>query len=173
VFMKILLVIDMQNDFIDGVLGTPQAIKIVDKVVNKVKTFEGKVFFTRDTHQTNYMDTEEGKHLPVPHCIENTDGWQITEKLLPYVNDSIFNKKTFGSTKVVEYLKELKKKENIESITLVGLCTDICVISNAMLLKAYFPNTPIYVEENLCAGVNPESHKRAIESMKMCHINII
>lgn len=171
--MKVLLVIDMQNDFIDGALGTDQAVNIVDKVVDRVKNFDGKVFFTRDTHQNNYMETEEGKHLPIIHCIENTKGWQITDKLLPYVNEPIFNKETFGSTKLVEYLKDLNQQEKIESITLVGLCTDICVISNAMLVKAYFPNIPIYVEENSCAGVNPESHKRAIEAMKMCHIDII
>ncbi len=171
--MNILLVIDMQNDFIEGVLGTPEAKKIVDKVVEKVKNFEGKVFFTRDTHQENYLDTEEGKHLPVIHCIEGSKGWQITEKLLPYIEQVPFDKTTFGSVELELYLKELSKKEDIESITLVGLCTDICVISNALLLKANFPNIPIYIEANLCAGVTLESHNRAIEAMKMCHIDIV
>ncbi|MGD1815966.1 MAG: cysteine hydrolase family protein [Pleomorphochaeta sp.] len=171
--MKVLLVIDMQNDFIDGALGTAEAIDIVDPVVDKVKNFDGKVLFTRDTHQKNYMETEEGKHLPVPHCIEKTDGWQITDKLLPYIKEEPFNKVTFGSVELESYMKDLAAKENIESITLIGLCTDICVISNALLMKANFPNIPIYVEEKLCAGVVPESHNRAIEAMKMCQIDII
>ena len=171
--MKVLIVVDMQNDFIDGALGTDEAISIVGKVINKVKNFDGKVLFTRDTHQENYLNTEEGKHLPVPHCIEGTFGWQITDKLKPFINEKPFNKKTFGSIELEAYMQKLSKKETIESITLVGLCTDICVISNALLLKANFPNTPIYVESNLCAGVTPDSHKRALEAMKMCQIEII
>ncbi|MGD1818691.1 MAG: cysteine hydrolase family protein, partial [Pleomorphochaeta sp.] len=127
--MKVLLVIDMQNDFIDGALGTAEAIDIVDPVVDKVKNFDGKVLFTRDTHQKNYMETEEGKHLPVPHCIEKTKGWQITNKLRPYIKEEPFNKVTFGSVELEAYMKDLAEKENIESITLIGLCTDICVIS--------------------------------------------
>lgn len=171
--MKILLVIDMQNDFINGALGTIEAVKIVDKVVEKVKNFKGEVLFTRDTHQEDYLSTEEGKHLPIVHCIEGTKGWQITDKLLPYVNEKVFNKATFGSVELESFLKSLSNKENIESITLVGLCTDICVISNALLLKSNFPNIPIYVEETLCAGVTPDSHNKAIDAMKMCHIDII
>lgn len=171
--MNVLLVIDMQNDFIDGALGTPEAEKIVDGVVERVKDFDGKVLFTRDTHQPDYMETQEGKHLPVPHCIEGTEGWQISQKLLSYVEEKPFNKPTFGSTELEDYMRTLSKREHIESITLVGLCTDICVISNAMLMKANFPEIPILVEEKLCAGVVPESHYRAIEAMKMCQIDIV
>lgn len=171
--MKVLLVIDMQNDFIDGTLGTKQALGIVDKVVNKVRSFDGKVLFTRDTHDKNYLNSEEGKHLPVVHCIENTYGWEICDKLLEFVKEEPFDKKTFASVELEAYMRDLSKKENIESITLVGLCTDICVISNALLMKANFFNIPIYVEEALCAGVTPDSHKRAIEAMKMCQIDII
>lgn len=171
--MKVLLVVDMQNDFVTGVLGSKEAVNIVDKVVERVKNFDGKVLFTRDTHDDDYMNTEEGKHLPVSHCIKNTKGWEIVEKLQPFIKEEPFDKATFGSVEVEKYLNELSKIEKIESITLVGLCTDICVISNALLLKANFYNIPIFVEENLCAGVTIESHKRALDAMKMCHINII
>jgi nicotinamidase-related amidase len=171
--MKVLLVIDMQNDFIDGSLGTTEALNIVDKVVNKISKFDGKVLFTRDTHQDNYLESEEGKHLPIPHCIEGTYGWQICDKLLKFVKEEPFNKTTFGSIELESYMKDLSNKEDIESITLIGLCTDICVISNALIMKANFPNIPIYVEENLCAGVAPNSHNRALEAMKMCQIDII
>jgi nicotinamidase-related amidase len=170
--MKVLLVIDMQNDFIDGALGTKEAVAIVDDVVTKVKNFDGKVLFTRDTHQEDYMNTLEGKNLPVPHCIENTYGWEIADKLKSYIEKSPFNKPTFGSVELEKYMNELSKKENIESIELVGLCTDICVISNAILLKANFPNTPIIVNSSLCAGVTPESHERALGAMEMCQISI-
>jgi nicotinamidase-related amidase len=170
--MNVLLVIDMQNDFIDGALGTKEAVSIVDAVVNKVKNFEGRVLFTRDTHNENYLDTIEGKNLPIPHCIEGTSGWEICDKLKPFVVISPFNKPTFASIVLEKYLVDLSKKENIESIELVGLCTDICVISNAMLIKANFPNKTIIVNSSLCAGVTIESHERALGAMKMCHIKI-
>jgi nicotinamidase-related amidase len=171
--MNILLVIDMQNDFIDGALGTKEALSIVDDVVNKVKDFEGKVLFTRDTHEEDYMNTIEGKNLPVPHCIKDSKGWEICDKLKPFVKESPFNKPTFGSVELEKYLVDFSKKENIESIELVGLCTDICVISNALLLKANFPNIPIIVESSLCAGVTKERHEKALDAMKMCHITIV
>jgi len=170
--MKVLLVIDMQNDFIDGALGTAEAQAIVDGVYKRVKDFDGKVLFTRDTHDDNYLETEEGKNLPVPHCIKGTKGWEICDKLLPLVVEKPFDKPTFGSVELEKYMVELSQKEEIESISLVGLCTDICVISNAMLMKANFPNIPIIVESSLCAGVSCESHQRALDSMKMCHIYI-
>lgn len=170
--MKILCVIDMQNDFIDGALGTPEAVKIVDNVREKIEKYRKNgdtVIFTRDTHYENYMDTAEGKNLPVPHCVKGTDGWQISAKL--EVGDSkVIDKPTFGSTELGEYVAGLK---NVESIELIGLCTDICVISNALLLKANFPETPICVDSSCCAGVTPESHSNALSAMKMCQIEII
>ena len=170
--MKILCVIDMQNDFIDGALGTPEAVKIVDNVREKIEKYRKNgdtVIFTRDTHYENYMDTAEGKNLPVPHCIKGTDGWQISAKL--EVGDSkVIDKPTFGSTELGEYVAGLK---NVESIELIGLCTDICVISNALLLKANFPETPISADSSCCAGVTPESHSNALSAMKMCQIEII
>lgn len=165
---KILLVIDMQNDFIDGALGTAEAVAIVDKVKEKILGFDGQVWYTRDTHPANYMETREGRHLPVPHCIAGTKGWEITEKLAGLRCDRIIDKPTFGSTQ----LQEMLTKEGAEDITLVGLCTDICVISNAMLIKAALPEAEITVDGACCAGVTPESHKRALEAMQMCHIHV-
>ena len=165
---NILIVVDMQNDFIDGALGTPEAVSIVENVKKKIENFDGQVWYTRDTHTENYMETREGKHLPVPHCIEGTQGWQVTEKLSGLRCDKIIDKPTFGSTE----LQVLLEKENPPSITLVGLCTDICVISNAMLLKATFPEAEIIVDAACCAGVTPESHERALLAMQMCQIHI-
>ncbi len=168
--MKALVVIDMQNDFIDGSLGTKEAVMIVDKVKEEIDLFRKNgdtVLFTRDTHFENYLSSAEGKNLPVVHCIKGTKGWEISEKLS--VKDSmVFDKPTFGSVELAGYLR----KENPDEIEIVGLCTDICVISNALLLKAYLPETPIVVKEALCAGVTPESHIRALESMKMCQVQI-
>ena len=170
--MKILCVIDMQNDFIDGALGTPEAVKIVDNVREKIEKYRKNgdtVIFTRDTHYENYMDTAEGKNLPVPHCIKNTVGWQISAKL--EVGDSkVIDKPTFGSTELGEYVSSL---EDAESIELIGLCTDICVISNAMLVKAFYPEIPLTVDARACAGVTPQSHKNALDAMKMCQVKII
>lgn len=170
--MKLLLVIDMQNDFIDGALGTKEAVQIVEKVVRKVQSFDGKVLFTRDTHGENYLSTMEGSKLPVPHCIKGTVGWQICDQLTPYIKIPPFDKLTFGSVNLAKYIEKLSSKTNIESIELVGLCTDICVISNALLLKANFPELPIIVDSSLCAGVTVESHNRALGAMQMCHIEI-
>ncbi len=169
---KVLIVVDMQKDFIDGALGTKEAAAIVDNVAETIKTFDGEVIFTRDTHHENYMETQEGKNLPVPHCIEGTDGWQIDKKLQVLRTDpmKIFDKPTFGSVALAEYLKA---DEEIESVTLVGLCTDICVISNALLIKANMPETQIRVIEKCCAGVTPQSHANALEAMKMCQIQIV
>lgn len=169
---NVLVVVDMQKDFIDGALGTKEAEAIVDNVAEFVKAFDGEVVFTRDTHFDNYMETQEGKNLPVAHCIKGTDGWQIDRKLAALKPNGmkLFDKPTFGSVELAEYLKAEKE---LESITLVGLCTDICVISNALLLKAYMPETPIKVIEKCCAGVTPESHKNALEAMKMCQIQIV
>lgn len=167
--MKVLCVIDMQNDFIDGALGTKEAVSIVPVVKDKISLYRKKgdtVIFTRDTHLENYMDTQEGKKLPVPHCIKGTTGWEITEKL-DTASDVIIDKPTFGSYELSDYVSGLS---NVEEIELIGLCTDICVISNAMLLKAKLTETPIRVDSSCCAGVTPESHLNALEAMKMCQI---
>ena len=168
--MKYLIVVDMQNDFITGSLGSSMAEAIVPAVTEKVKNFDGKVIFTRDTHFENYMSTQEGKKLPVEHCIKDTHGWQVCDELLPYVKVAV-DKITFGSTE----LPDLIKADNmeIEEIELCGLCTDICVISNAMLLKAHFPETKISVDASCCAGVTNESHKTALDAMKAVQIEII
>ena len=168
--MKILVVVDMQNDFIDGALGTPEAQLIVPYVKELVEGFDGKVYFTRDTHFADYMQTQEGEKLPVPHCIKGTNGWEIRAELDALRVTKAIDKLTFGSKELVDVLKNEKE---VESITFVGLCTDICVISNAMIVKAYYPEIPIYVDAKACAGVTPQSHKNALDAMKMCQINII
>ena len=168
--MKILVVVDMQNDFIDGALGTPEAVAIVPYVKELIKSFVGKVFFTRDTHFENYMQTQEGKKLPVPHCIKDTQGWEIRAELDELRKTEAIDKLTFGSKELVDLLKD---ENDIESITFVGICTDICVISNAMVVKAYYPEIPLTVDAKGCAGVTPESHKNALEAMKMCQIDVI
>ena len=167
---KILIVVDMQNDFIDGALGTAEAVAIVPYVKSLIEGFDGRVFFTRDTHFENYMETEEGKNLPVPHCIKGTQGWQIRAELDALRTTEAIDKLTFGSRDLVEVLA---REGEIESITFVGLCTDICVISNAMVVKAFYPEVPLIVDVRGCAGVTPESHARALEAMKMCQIKVI
>ena len=167
--MNHLIVVDMQVDFITGSLGSSLATAIVPKVVEAVKSFDGNVIFTRDTHFENYLETAEGEKLPVPHCIKGTDGWQIHPELDALRKTEAIDKITFGSKDLIEFLE---KENDIESITLVGLCTDICVISNALLIKAYFPEIPIAVDSKACAGVTPESHLNALEAMKMCQIEI-
>ena len=169
---NILIVVDMQNDFIDGALGTKEAVSIVPNVKQKVQDFSGKVIFTRDTHGEDYMDTQEGKKLPVPHCIKGTVGWQIREELQPFCKDDPIDKVTFGSSKLGALLQEMDRQEPVEQITLIGLCTDICVISNALLAKAFLPEAEIVVDASCCAGVTPESHKNALEAMKVCQITI-
>ncbi len=171
--MKLLIVVDMQNDFIDGALGTAEAVKILPCVKEKVAAFDGEVLFTRDTHENNYMETQEGKYLPVPHCIRNSFGWEIHSDLKPFVKNPPMDKPTFGSTALVDYLIKQNEIAPIEEITLCGLCTDICVISNAMLAKATLPEVPVMVDAKCCAGVTPESHARALDAMRMCQIQII
>ena len=171
--MKTLIVIDMQKDFIDGSLGTKEAVGIVDNVKKKIEEYlknGDEVIFTRDTHQENYMDTNEGRHLPVIHCIEETEGWEIRPELIDAVkksgsgNVTIINKPSFGYTGWGDF--------EFEEIELVGLCTDICVVSNALILKALFPEIKISVNAAACAGVTPESHNAALTTMKMCQIEI-
>jgi len=169
---KILVVVDMQNDFIDGALGTAEAVAIVPKVAEKIKNFDGTVLYTRDTHEENYMETQEGRNLPVTHCIRRTEGWQIRTEL-QQTGAEVVDKPTFGSRALAEKLVEMNREEAIESITLIGLCTDICVISNAFVIKAFLPETPIFVDAACCAGVTPESHARALEAMKVCQIAVV
>lgn len=170
----ILIVVDMQKDFIDGALGTPEAVAIVPNVVEKVRDFKGNVIFTRDTHFENYMDTQEGHNLPVPHCIRGTEGWQICKELQPYAeNAPIIDKTTFGSMELGPILQDMYEDGAISSITFVGLCTDICVISNVMIAKAFLPEVPILVDAACCAGVTPDSHNTALASMKTCQVQVI
>ena len=168
--MKILVVVDMQKDFIVGTLGTPEAVAIVPYVKQLIEAFDGKVFFTRDTHHADYMDTQEGRNLPVLHCIEGTPGWQIHPDLEQLRTTPPIDKITFGSSGLPQILAGEK---DVESITFVGLCTDICVISNVMITKAFFPEIPLIVDAKGCAGVTPQSHKNALEAMKMCQITIV
>ena len=169
-FMKdILLVIDMQNDFVFGPLSTDQAREIVQNVKEKVLNFKGDIYFTRDTHFENYLSSQEGKKLPVAHCIKDTEGWKIIEDLDKLRKTEPIDKVTFGSSKLVDLLVKENEKETINSITLIGVCTDICVISNAMIIKAFLPETEILVD----AGVTVESHNNALEAMKCCQITII
>lgn len=171
--MKILVVVDMQNDFIDGSLGTKEAVAIVPKVVEKIKNFDGVVLATRDTHPVNYLETQEGKNLPVEHCIKGTFGWEIRKEIMDLLETEPIDKPTFGSVELGEKLRTLSQKEAVESITLIGLCTDICVISNAMIAKAVLPETPVVVDSACCAGVTLESHRRALEAMKVCQIQVV
>ena len=167
--MKYLIVIDMQVDFISGSLGSHSAVSIVKNVKNKIDNFSGKVIFTRDTHGEDYLNTQEGAKLPVKHCIKGTSGWQICDELIPYAK-TIVDKVTFGSTELPEILRAYG--EPIEEIHLCGLCTDICVISNVMILKAAFPEAKISVDASCCAGVTPESHNIALEAMKAVQIDV-
>lgn len=169
----ILIVVDMQNDFIDGALGTPEAAAIVPKVAEKIKNFSGKIIFTRDTHEENYLDTQEGKKLPVKHCIRNTKGWQISPQLAEFCREQPVDKETFGSVELGSLLQTANQENPIASITLIGLCTDICVISNALLVKAFLPEIPVVVDASCCAGVTPESHRNALNAMKTCQIEIV
>ena len=168
---KNLIVIDMQNDFIDGALGTKEAQAIVPAVVRKIREYPAAdVYATRDTHPANYLETQEGKYLPVTHCVRGTAGWEIRPeiaKLIP--EDHIFDKPTFGSAELATAVKKMAEKEELE-IELIGLCTDICVVSNALLLKAVLPETKISVDPSCCAGVTPEKHAAALETMRSCQI---
>lgn len=168
--MKLLVVVDMQNDFIDGALGSPEAAAIVENVKKKVKGFKGKVVFTQDTHYDDYLSTQEGRKLPVPHCLDNTEGWKICKELQPFAHYSVI-KDTFGCYGLPQCIVDYMHEEP-EEIEIVGLCTDICVISNAMILKAAFPDIPISVDSSCCAGVTPESHQNALVAMAAVQIEI-
>lgn len=164
---KTLIVVDMQKDFIDGALGTKEAVAIVENVKKKIEQYQkngDEIIFTRDTHKADYLSTNEGKHLPVEHCIEGTEGWQIGAGLS--VPGAIYiNKPTFGYLNWKEY--------DLEDVELVGLCTDICVVSNALIIKALYPEIRVSVDASCCAGVTPESHEAALTTMKMCQVEIV
>lgn len=167
---RLLVVVDMQKDFVDGALGTREASAIVPHVVEKIKTYKEagqEVVFTLDTHFSDYMDTMEGKKLPVIHCVKGTPGWELVDELKDFEGKR-FEKVTFGSRELADYVVN----GSYERVELIGLCTDICVISNAMLIKAGVPDTPILVDAACCAGVTPESHENALNAMKMCHIDV-
>ena len=170
--MNILLVVDMQKDFINGTLGTKEAENIVENVIKKIKTYDREnVYATMDTHDTNYLETAEGKKLPIEHCIENTDGWKIHKEIKNLIDEkNIFIKHIFGSLDFVEKVKKLKSVEKIE---IVGLCTDICVIVNAILLKTNFPEIEIVVDSKCVAGTTIEKNREALSVMKSCQIDII
>lgn len=173
---KILIVVDMQNDFINGSLGTKEAENIVTNVIEKIKQYENDdadIYYTKDTHFDNYLDTIEGKNLPVEHCIKGTEGWMIPSNILRDHQGYVIEKYTFGSKDLFDYLYKIYLNEPFASIELIGLCTDICVISNALLAKAYFPNIIIIVDSMCCAGVTIESHQKALDTMKMCQIIVL
>ena len=172
---KILIVVDMQKDFVDGSLGTKEAQSIVPAVKDKIENFEGDIIFTKDTHEEDYLNTQEGQNLPVKHCIRGTDGWELQSDLNDYALKNhclIFDKPTFGSTSLAGCVSGIARMAPIDQIEIVGLCTDICVISNAILLKTALPDTEIIVDASCCAGVTPQSHQNALEAMKMCQITI-
>lgn len=171
---KVLIVVDMQNDFVDGALGTKEAAGIVGRVAGRIRRFEGSVIATLDTHGKDYLDTAEGKKLPVPHCVKMTHGWLVQKEVLEALESRgclWVEKNTFGAKRLVREIKKIRKKHEIE-IEMVGLCTDICVVSNALLLKAHFPEIKISVAADCCAGVTPQTHKAALETMKMCQIEV-
>ncbi|MBR1852542.1 MAG: cysteine hydrolase [Lachnospiraceae bacterium] len=191
---KVLVVVDMQEDFTRGALRNEEGIKIIPKVAEKIQKARAEgtaVIFTRDTHTDAYMQTEEGKNLPVPHCIRDTDGWQIVSELaseekervlntadgnVVYGNetgDRVIDKETFGSVVLGETLRDMNQTEEIREVEFVGLCTDICVISNALLAKAFLPNAHIKVDSGCCAGVTPESHETALQAMRACHVEVV
>ena len=170
-----LIVVDMQKDFVDGALGTSEAVAIVPAVCEKIRTFEGEILVTYDTHPATYLDTAEGKKLPVVHCVEDTDGWQLDARVAEALAEKEYlalKKPTFGSTDLPFFVDSIAKEEDFD-VTLIGLCTDICVVSNALLLKAHFPEMPISVVADCCAGVTPETHAAALTTMKMCQIDVI
>ena len=172
---KFLVVVDMQKDFVDGALGSKEAVAIVPNVVKKINEFDGEIFVTYDTHFDNYMETNEGKNLPVPHCIKGTDGWKLNDEVAAALNGKEYTeveKITFGSVKLPELVKAAAGDEKF-TVELVGLCTDICVVSNVLVLKAHFPEIKISVDSSCCAGVTPEKHEAALETMRSCQIDVI
>ena len=166
--MKTLIVIDMQNDFVTGVLGSKEAVAVLPNVKKKIDAYMAagdEVIFTRDTHEENYLETNEGRHLPVPHCVKGTEGWQVVKEI-DCLDCEHIDKPTFG------YIEQFKDSR-ISEIEIIGVCTDICVISNALILKAVLPEIDISVDASCCAGVTPETHRAALTAMKACQVNVI
>ena len=173
---KYLIVVDMQNDFIDGSLGTAEAVNVVPEVVRAARGFAGPLIFTRDTHDEDYLDTQEGRNLPVEHCIKGTRGWEIRDELMEIATERhsmIFDKPVFGSAHLAGCMSGINRVTPIDEICLIGVCTDICVISNALLLKAALPETLISVDASCCAGTTPEKHCEALDIMESCQIKVI
>ena len=168
----ILIVIDMQNDFINGPLGSADAVAVVPKVAKKIEEFKGGVMFTRDTHHEDYLETQEGKDLPVVHCIEGTEGWKLHPQIEKLRKCEPVNKTTFGSIELGEILKSLDQKNKIRKVVLIGVCTDICVISNAMIIKSFLPEAEVSVDASCCAGSSRENHLTALQAMELCQIKI-
>ena len=168
----ILIVIDMQNDFINGPLGSADAVAIVPKVAKKIEEFKGGVMFTRDTHHKDYLETQEGKNLPVVHCVEGTEGWKLHPQIEKLRKCEPVNKTAFGSIELGEILKSLDQKNKIRKVVLIGVCTDICVISNAMIIKSFLPETEVSVDASCCAGSSRENHLTALQAMELCQIKI-
>ena len=174
---KVLVVVDMQNDFVTDALRNEEGIKIVPNVVKKVESAANAgdtIIFTRDTHEEDYLSTEEGKNLPVVHCIKGTKGWEIIDALTPYVSKAaaVIDKPAFGSVELAEKIRDLAQNDEKLEVELIGLCTDICVVSNALVIKAFNPNIHISVDSGCCAGVTPETHSAALETMKTCHVEV-
>ena len=170
-----LIVVDIQNDFVNGALGTDEAVGIIDAAAQKIKNFNGEIFVTYDTHFEDYLNTAEGKKLPVEHCIKGSDGWQLNDKIqkaLEGKNYTAVEKLTFGSTELPSLIKESAGEDDFD-VTLIGLCTDICVVSNALILKANFYDKKIIVDKNCCAGVTVDSHNAALTTMQMCQIEVV
>lgn len=170
--MKYLIVVDMQNDFVTGSLANPDAVAILPALAAKIKTFDGQVLFTRDTHSPAYLTTQEGKLLPVPHCIQHTPGWEIVPELEPLRDPTapVFDKPTFGSFTLASYLAAENALSPLESVELCGVCTDICVVSNALLIKAALPEVPLYADASCCAGTSRAAHEAALTTMQMCQV---
>lgn len=169
-----LIVVDMQKDFVDGALGTPEAVAIVPAVCDRIRAFDGEIIVTYDTHPDTYLATAEGKKLPVTHCVKGTDGWRLDADVASSLEGKEYcavEKPTFGSVELPFLVQGMAGEEDFD-VTLIGLCTDICVVSNALLLKAHFPEVSIAVESALCAGVTPETHTAALTTMKMCQIDV-
>ena len=172
---RFLIVVDMQKDFVDGALGTPEAQQIVPRVVEKIRGFDGEIIVTYDTHEEDYMDSREGRFLPVPHCIRDTEGWQLNAEVAAALEErayTVVEKPTFGAVTLPEVVEQLAADEEF-TVELVGLCTDICVVSNALLLKAAFPEADMTVDAACCAGVTKESHENALKAMQMCQIKVL
>lgn len=173
---KYFIIVDMQNDFVYGSLGSGQARAIVPEVAARAEAFDGTVIFTQDTHHEDYLKTQEGKELPVEHCVEGTDGWRLIEELsgiLEQRSCPVYKKETFGCLELAENLRNIYLHGGVESVELAGVCTDICVVSCALLLKAYLPETPIVVDSKCCAGVTREKHEAALETMRSCQIKVL